>query len=111
MPIRWIAVVVLALSYCFGPGSRAQSQQPSPEAGRRRVVTRVTPAYPEAARRIGLGGTVKVVAIVGSDGAVKKVEPVGGSPLLMEAAATAIAQWKYTPGGESRETVELHFNP
>jgi outer membrane biosynthesis protein TonB len=63
------------------------------------------------ARKMMLGGTVKVVALVAPDGNVKKVEPVGGSPLLVQAAQTAISQWKYTAGPESRETVELHFMP
>jgi outer membrane biosynthesis protein TonB len=60
---------------------------------------------------MGLGGTVKVVAVVGPDGSVKKVEPVGGSPILVQAAETAISQWKYAPGAESQESVELHFTP
>jgi TonB family protein len=103
-------VVIVALSYSLMPSIAAQSQQPSPE-GRRRVVLKVTPEYPEAAKRLKLGGTVKVIAVVGTDGKVKKVEPVGGSPLLMQAAEIAVAQWKYVPGGESQESVELHFNP
>ena len=72
---------------------------------------RVSPQYPEAARKLGLGGTVRIVAVVGSDGSVKKIDAVGGSPLLVQAAETAIAQWKYSPGTESQESVELHFTP
>src|SRR5579864_1521597 len=102
-------VIALALSYSLAPVVRAQNQQPSLE--RRRVVRKVAPEYPLAARRIGLGGTVKVVAVVATDGSVKKVEPVGGSPILMQAAQTAITQWKYAPGAESQENVELHFTP
>jgi outer membrane biosynthesis protein TonB len=60
---------------------------------------------------MGPGGTVKIVAVVGSDGSVKKVEPVGSSPILVQAAETAISQWKYAPGAESQESVELHFTP
>ena len=54
---------------------------------------------------------MKVVAVVASDGNVKKVEAVGGSPILVQAAESAIAQWKYVAGAESRENVELHFTP
>ena len=72
---------------------------------------RVAPQYPDAARRIGLGGTVKAIAQVGSDGKVKKVEAVGGSPLLVQAAEDAITKWKVAPGGESQESLELHFTP
>jgi protein TonB len=67
--------------------------------------------YPEAAKRINLSGTVKVIAVVAADGDVKSVEPVGGSPVLIKAALDAVAKWKYAPGSESRETIELHFTP
>jgi len=110
MPIRYALILITALSSCVGPAAWAQSEQPSPDSGRK-VVRRVAPQYPDAARRIGLGGTVKVIAVVASDGKVKKVEPVGGSPILVQAAESAIAQWKYAPGAESRENVELHFTP
>jgi outer membrane biosynthesis protein TonB len=58
-----------------------------------------------------LGGTVKVVAVVAADGNVKSVEPMGGSPVLLKAAEDAVAKWKFAPGAESKETVELHFTP
>jgi TonB family protein len=103
-------IVAFALSYSLVPAVRAQNQQPTPE-NKRRVVVKVPPQYPEAAKRIGLGGTVKIIAVVGTDGSVKKVEPVGGSPILMQAAEHAISQWKYAPGTESQESVELHFTP
>ena len=60
---------------------------------------------------MNLGGTVKVVAVVAPDGSVKRVEPLGGSPILVQAAQNAVTQWKFAPGTESRETVELHFTP
>jgi len=110
MRIRLTPIAVLALSYTLAPAVWAQNQQPSPESGRH-VVRRVAPQYPETARRIGLGGTVKALAVVGPDGNVKKVQAVGGSPLLVQAAQNAIAQWKYAPGTETQETVELHFTP
>ena len=103
-------IVTFALSYTLAPAVRAQNQPAATESGRR-IVRKVSPQYPEAARRMGLGGTVRVVAVVSSDGSVKKVQPVGGSPLLVQAAETAIAQWKYAPGAESQESVELHFTP
>jgi TonB family protein len=103
-------LVTCALSYSLAPAVWAQNQQSSPQS-RRQVVRKVAPEYPVAAKKMGLGGTVKVVAVVGPDGSVKKVEPVGGSPLLVQAAETAISQWKYAPGAESQESVELHFTP
>jgi len=110
MKILYAIVIAFALSHSLAPAVRAQDQQPSSES-KRRVVRRVTPDYPPAAKRMGLGGTVRIVAVVGSDGNVKKVEPVGGSPILVQAAETAISKWKYAPGAESQESVELHFTP
>jgi TonB family protein len=86
----------------------AQSQQ---STSSRRITRQVAPVYPDVAKKINLGGTVKVIAVVGADGEVKSVEPVGGSPVLLKAAQDAVAKWKFAPGAESKENVELHFTP
>ena len=109
MSIRFTPIAALIFFYVLAPAVWAQSQHPS--ENRRSVLVRVAPQYPEAARRIGLGGTVRAIAQVGSDGKVRKVQAVGGSPLLVQAAENAITKWKFSPGGESQETVELHFTP
>ncbi len=110
MRMRYALILVLVLSYWLGPSGLAQSQQSSPESGRK-VLRKVEPIYPQVAKRMNLAGTVKVLAVVAPDGSVTKVEPVGGSPILVQAAESAIAKWKYVPGTESKEPVELHFNP
>jgi TonB family protein len=88
---------------------------PSQDAGNepdRKIVHKVMPQYPEMARKVNLAGTVKVVALVAADGKVKAVQPVGGSPILIQAAQDAISQWKFAPASsESKESIELHFNP
>lgn len=109
MRIRTAVILILIFFSCelIGP---AQNQQISNDSSRK-LVRKVEPRYPELARRMNLSGTVKVVAVVAPDGSVRKVEPVGGSPLLVQAAENAISQWKFAIGTESRETVELHFTP
>ncbi len=102
--------VLFVVLLCFGAAHLAQSQQVS-DAGRK-LVRKVDPVYPEMARRANLTGTVKIYAVVAPDGTVKSVEPVGGSPLLVQASESAIKQWKFAPAaGESKELVELHFHP
>ncbi len=87
----------------------AHSQQSSTEV-KRKVVRKVDPTYPEMAKRLNLGGTVRVLAVVATDGNVKAVEPVGGSPLLVQAAQEAVGRWKFVPAAaESKELIELHF--
>jgi outer membrane biosynthesis protein TonB len=107
MRIRYVLILFLLFSAFFGPARTAQSQQSSTE-GLRRVVRKTSPTYPDIAKRMNLSGTVKVIAVVAADGEVKSVKPVGGSPVLLKAA---IAKWKFAAGAESKETVELHFNP
>ena len=111
MRMRCLLFVLLAFAYGFGPAGIVQAQQSSSEVVRQ-VLRRTEPRYPEIARRLNISGTVKVVAVVAPDGKVKSVEPAGGHPLLIEAAREAIVQWKFAPAGtESREPIELHFNP
>lgn len=51
-------------------------------------------------------------AVVARDGKVKAAEPVGGSPLLVEASVDAIKRWKFAPAAaESKELIELSFHP
>lgn len=109
MRTRYVIFSALICFCCAGTLAVAQSQQASTDG--RKLVRKVEPRYPEIARRMNLGGTVKVIATVAADGNVKKVEPVGGSPILVEAAESAVSQWKFAPGSESKETVELRFNP
>jgi len=110
MRMSHVLILALGFSYCLGSTRPAKSQESSTETGRR-VIRRVDPHYPEIAKRMNLGGTVKVIALVAPDGNVKKVEPMGGSPILVQAAQSAVSQWKYVAGTESKETVELHFTP
>lgn len=109
MRTRYFLILGLLFSYCFGTAGPAYCQNESD--GGRKVVRKVEPHYPELAKRMNLSGTVKVIAVVAQDGAVKKVEPVGGSPILVEAAQSAISQWKFAAGAESREPIVLHFSP
>jgi TonB family protein len=104
-------LVVLVAFFISLAAVSAHAQDSSAQIARK-VVKQTMPRYPELARRINLAGTVKVMAVVTPDGKVKKVEAVGGSPLLVQAAQEAVFQWKFAPASaESREVIELHFNP
>ena len=78
----------------------------------RKVVNRVVPVYPTIARTMQLSGTVKLQALVLSNGTVKKVEVKGGNPLLGQAAQNAVREWKWAKAEhDSTETVEFQFKP
>jgi TonB family protein len=80
------------------------------------VVRRVDPAYPAIARSHRVEGTVRLNVTVGQDGSVRGVALLGGPPMLVEAAETAVRQWRYSPSTldgkpvEFRQEVDLRFH-
>lgn len=80
------------------------------DANNRRLKSKVNPQYPELARRMNITGSVKLEILVASNGQVKMVRPLGGHPLLVDAAQHAVKQWKYEPGPEGTELVEIRFS-
>lgn len=108
--MRHVLILLLVVSCCLGPTAISQSQQPSPDA--RKIVHRVMPIYPDIAKRMQLSGNVKIMATVGPDGTVKTTQPMGGSPVLIQAAQDAVSKWKFaSANAETRELIELHFDP
>jgi TonB family protein len=76
----------------------------------RAIVHSEDPEYPEVAKKMGLHGTVKLRIWITPDGAVRRMEYIGGHPLLAEAALKAVKNWKYvTAPQESELTVEVKF--
>lgn len=81
-------------------------------AGDRTVITRIEPEYPDTLKRLYIGGTVRVEAIVVPDGTVESTQLIGGNPILGQTAMRAIKQWKYAPAkGKQTLIVKLEFDP
>ncbi|HEU5231764.1 MAG TPA: energy transducer TonB [Terriglobales bacterium] len=79
------------------------------EDSTRKIKSKVSPQYPELAKKMNVTGAVKLELIVGANGQVKSVRPLGGHPLLIDAAEAAVKQWRYEPGSEGTEVVEIRF--
>jgi TonB family protein len=75
----------------------------------RKLKTKISPQYPELARKMNITGSVKLELLVSANGQVKSVKTLGGHPLLIDAAQSAVKQWKYEPGPEGTEIVEIRF--
>lgn len=89
----------------------AQSGGSSPSSSDRKVTARVSPVYPELAKKMHLHGIVRVEAIVRPNGTVKTTRILGGNPVLVNAAADAVAKWKFGPSQtETTEVVQLSFD-
>lgn len=97
---------ILALAKgSYGPSHASAQESPPPVVATRRLERSAPPEYPEIAERMKLTGTVQVQAMVKPDGSVKEVRILGGHPLLADALAHAVMQWKYQAA--PRETVEV----
>lgn len=79
-------------------------------AGRRAVVSKVAPVYPELAKRMHVSGVVVVLATVLPDGSVSDAKVESGHALLGTAAQDAVKRWRFEPGSETTSmTVDVNF--
>lgn len=72
-----------------------------------KVLRRVAPVFPAAARAARLSGLVKLEAVIGKDGRVKTVSVKSGSPLLRQAATEAVQHWVYQPTVYNGQPIEV----
>lgn len=104
-----LAALLAVLSLGISPIHSSAQAAP---ASSRKIVNRVMPQYPSMARSLNIRGNVRVEALVEPNGTVKTVEVKGGHPLLVQAAETAIREWKFAPAThETKETIEVRFDP
>lgn len=100
------SLLAVTLAFCFiALGSVAHGN----DAGRK-VKTKVAPLYPELAKKMHVSGSVRLEVLVASNGQIKSVKPLGGHPLLIDAAENAVKQWRYESGPEATEVVEFKFD-
>jgi TonB family protein len=105
----WLVPTGVAL---LGPSLAVAQEQAKPDELSRKAKTRVAPIYPDIARRMNIAGTVRLAVVVSPNGTVKSSKPVGGHPLLVNAAMDAIKRWKFEPAKtDSSGVVEFKFEP
>jgi len=74
---------------------------------RANLIRQVRPVYPPLARQARIQGTVKLTAIIAKNGTIEKLEVMGGHPLLIPAALSAVKQWRYKPTLLNGQPVEV----
>jgi protein TonB len=72
-----------------------------------KLIRQVNPVYPQLAISARVSGTVRLVAIIGRDGAIKNLQVTSGHPLLTPAAVAAVKQWLYQPTMLNNEPVDV----
>jgi TonB family protein len=102
-------IVLLAALIILGANALAATSNEQTNSDRK-VLTHVSPVYPELAKKMHIRGIVKVEVIVRPNGTVKSTRVLGGNPVLVNAAEDAVTKWKFEPAqSESTEVVQLTF--
>jgi len=100
--MRWLYPAVLAMVLTISVTAGAAEE--------RAVKSRVSPVYPELAKRMKISGLVKVEATVDADGKVTAVKTVSGSRALAVAAEDAVSKWRFVAASAaSTVDVEVTF--
>lgn len=95
------AFIALGLILC--------AAQPALASGRK-IERRVAPIYPELAKRMHLGGLVRITVTIAANGRVTQMKAVRGNKLLEPAAENAVRQWKFAPDDTgSKENIDIKF--
>lgn len=71
------------------------------------LIKKADPPYPLAARAVRAGGSVLLLVIVDENGNVANTKVLEGHPLLRQAAAAAVKNWKYKTLKENNKPVKF----
>ena len=110
MRFSWTQIVLASAAATLLLAAPGRAQSGATDEAKRKVKTKVAPAYPELARRMNVSGKVKIEVIIAPDGHVKSTRAIGGHPLLVQSCQDAVKEWKFFPAPEeSSEVVEFAF--
>jgi TonB family protein len=88
---------------------RQRIQLSEREAGKQ-LLNRIDPDYPESASKARIEGSVRLQAIIATDGSIKELKVLSGHPLLIDSALQAVRKWKYRPFQAEGQLVEVETN-
>lgn len=101
--IRFRKKLVVGTAIFVLAGVLVNAQQS--EEGKRKAKTKVTPSYPELARRMNISGKVKIEVVIAPDGHVKSTRAIGGHPILVQPCLDAVKDWRFESAPE--ETIQM----
>lgn len=77
----------------------------------RAILTRVSPVYPELAKRMHVGGKVVLLVSIEANGTVSGTKVESGHALLAPAAQDAVKHWRFAPNPEASESeIDVDFS-
>jgi TonB family protein len=95
--MRVLSVALLTITILSGQILSGQTTVILSDDADRHLTKRVQAVYPAMAQIAHIVGEVTLRFTISETGKVADVQPVSGHPLLVEAAQTALKQWRYTP--------------
>ena len=99
----WVNPLLLLALGLYGASARGQEF--------RRTIANPAPVYPQLAKRMQLAGVVKIEVLIDPDGKIKDCKVIAGHPVLVEAAVTALRDWKYEKtNSETKTQIEFKFH-
>lgn len=103
-----LVVVMFSLAALIALAAPADAQSKTA----RKLVYKENPGYPLTLREAHIGGVVRLEIVISAKGTVDTISPLGGNPVLVEAASAAVRRWKYAPAdAETKTQVEFTFDP
>jgi protein TonB len=96
--------------------SRRGSAEPPPVIQEAKLIRRVTPDYPSAAKKDGIAGSVDLEVTISAQGVVEDVTVIQATPpdIFEKSAVAAVRKWKYDPrfvdGLPSLAHVKVHLD-
>ena len=77
-----------------------------------KIITKVQPLYPEAAKAAGVQGTVNLHAVIGMNGIPLSLQVINTdvNPDLARASIEAVSKWRYSPTLLNGQPVEVDTN-
>jgi|SRR5579864_191251 len=105
LPVGVLLISSLFVGISSVTPTRAQESE-------RKLITRVEPEYPDALKKLYIGGVVRVEVQVNPSGTVKSTKLLGGSPILGQSTMKAVMQWRYVPApADQTLVVKIDFDP
>lgn len=114
--LLWILMLALGLACAYALPGEEKNKAENPDLVKPVVIEKVTPKYPEDAKKEKVTGEVVIEAYVGADGKVLEARAMKEpDPRLAKAALEAFQQWKFKPATvkgkpvKAKMTVTINF--
>ncbi|HXJ39870.1 MAG TPA: energy transducer TonB [Bryobacteraceae bacterium] len=116
LPFDSFPALVIGTSVAPPPKPTVKIAEPPPPTAPIRVSTSVQaalltfgpkPAYPPLAKATRTQGSVRLQAVIATDGSIRDLHALSGHPLLVRAAIETVSRWRYRPTLLNGQAVEV----